>query len=65
MFVHSQHEAKDIVAGRPPSLFAVGNTTADHLAGVGATLCRVPECFRARVAQIEHQAYVVRMRILS
>ena len=64
LFVYSHQEAKDIVAGRIPPLLAVGNTVADHLAGEGAKMCRLPESVRSRVVQAEYQAHLVRMRIL-
>jgi hypothetical protein len=65
IFVYSHLEAKDIVAGRAPPLLVAGNAIVDHPAGVGASLCRVSEADRARVAQVEHMAYWVRLRILA
>ena len=65
LFVHSHLEGEDIVRGVAPRHLVHGNTIVDSFAAVGADVARLAETERARVHNIERQAFAVRMRILQ
>eukprot|EP00959_Pyramimonas_sp_CCMP1952_P051988 1086862-Pyramimonas_sp.AAC.1 len=62
--VASHQSGADLEASGTPLRLALGNETADKVAGIAAQEARLPQPSRVRVAQAEHKASLVRARLL-
>eukprot|EP00959_Pyramimonas_sp_CCMP1952_P318497 6664376-Pyramimonas_sp.AAC.1 len=56
--------AAEAAAAGVPRQLVCGSAMADNVAGEAARMARLPKADRARVAQVEHRAFLVRMRLL-